>query len=149
MARITQNKMHSVKPFDFNILPSRQAHEFQPSKSQLNVSDLHNLFSFIWAKDPYNYDHPRYRIQVALVLLLYFHLGLHPRAALSEGLYYGDTKLLFTYHDNAMRVVLLICLKDRKRFPNSIQWAGYAPDICMPTSLTKGQENNDIGRRSI
>jgi hypothetical protein len=111
--------------FDIDILTSQRAYEFQPHKSQLRESDLHDLFTFIWARDQHNFDHPRYRVQVALSLLLIFHLGLHPKAAFNEGLYYRDTNLLLTRRNGELRVVLLICLKNRHKVSRSSgRWTG-------------------------
>ena len=88
-------------------------HEFQPLKPQLLESDLHDLFSFIWARDTHNFDHPRYRLQVAFSILLIFHLGLHPHVALKEGLHYSDTRIFLTKFENTTRAMLLIRLNSR------------------------------------
>jgi hypothetical protein len=100
---------------------SHRAHEFQPLKPQLLEADLHNLFSFIWAYDTHSFDHPRYRLQVAFTILLIFHLGLHPNVALKEGLYYGDTKILLTQHENTIRAILIIRLDNRDKNARAAQ----------------------------
>jgi hypothetical protein len=100
---------------------SHHAHEFQPLKPQLLEADLHNLFSFIWAHDTHSFDHPRYRLQVAFTILLIFHLGLHPNVALKEGLYYGDTKILLTQHENTIRAILIIRLDNRDETARAAQ----------------------------
>lgn len=107
------------------LLPSRFAHVFQPHKPQLCESSIEELFSFIWAQDPYNWDHPRYRLQTALAILLFYHLGIYPTVALSEGFYYRDTKLLATKQGDALRFLLLVCLRGRKTLFNSQKrWGG-------------------------
>jgi hypothetical protein len=112
--------------FNFSSLPSRDAYEFQPLTPRLHESDLHNLFAFVWARDSYNFEHPRYRIQIALSILLIVYAGLNPKAALKEGLYYRDTKLLFTQQNDELRFLLLICLNDHKNVSSSARrWGGY------------------------
>jgi hypothetical protein len=114
----------SVKPFlssAMALFPTRSAHVFQPHKTSLTESALDDIFSFIWACDPHNYEHPRYRVQTALTSLLIYHLGMHPTVALGEGLYYRDTTLLITKQGDALRVLLLICLRGRKNLYNSEQ----------------------------
>jgi hypothetical protein len=104
---------------------SYHAHEFQPLKPQLLEADLHDLFSFIWARDTYSFDHPRYRLQVAFSILLIFQLGLHPNVALKEGLYYSDTKIFLTRLKDTTRAILVIRLdnwdKDTRVFR---KWSG-------------------------
>jgi hypothetical protein len=101
------------------------AYEFQPLKAQLLEADLHDLFSFIWARDTHSFDHPRYRLQVAFSILLIFHFGLHPNAALKDGLYYKDTKIFLTRHEDTTRAVLVIRLdnQDEDTRP-SRKWSG-------------------------
>jgi hypothetical protein len=89
---------------------SRHAHKIQPLKPQLLEADLHKLFSFIWAHNTYSFDHPCYWLQVAFTLLLIFHLGLLPNMTLKEGLYYGNTKILLTQHENTICTILNIRL---------------------------------------
>ena len=104
---------------------SYHAHEFQPLKPQLLEADLHDLFSFIWARDTYSFDHPRYRLQVAFSILLVFHLGLHPNVALKEGLYYSDTRIFLTRFENTTRAMLLIRLDNRDENARATRkWSG-------------------------
>lgn len=98
-----------------DLFPSRTAYKFQPLKPQLREQSLENFFEFVWKHDPYKYEHPRDRLQIVLAILLFFHLGLHPIVALSEGFYYGDTTLLTTNRGGDLRVVLLIRLNRRKK----------------------------------
>jgi hypothetical protein len=105
----------------FGFPASHHAHEFQPLKPQLFKADLHDLFSFIWARYTYSFDHPRYRLQVAFSILLIFHLGLHPNVALKEGLFYGDTKILLTRYKNTIRAILIIRLDDRNEHARAAQ----------------------------
>lgn len=114
-----------LEPFSPTSLPSHLAYEFQPLKPRTGDHDLHDLFSFIWMRDTETFDHPRYRVQIALVILLFYHLGLHPNVALSEGLYYRDIKILLKKQNNTFRFALLICLEDREKFPKSKHWRGY------------------------
>ena len=101
------------------------AYEFQPLKPQLLEADLHDLFSFIWARDTYSFDHPRYRLQVAFSILLIFHLGLHPNAALKDGLYYNDTKIFLTRHEDTTRAMLVIRLDNQDEDTQlSRKWSG-------------------------
>jgi hypothetical protein len=116
---------HTLASFDATSLPSRTAYEFQPYKPRLTERDLESLFEFIWKHDPYNYEHPRYRLQTALTILLFLHLSLYPTVALSEGFYYKDTTLLVANHNGDIRVLLLICLKDRHKNQTSAKrWSG-------------------------
>lgn len=111
--------------FDFTSLPLSEAFEVQPLKPQLLGADLHQLFLYIWAHDSYSFDHPRYRLQVAFVILLLVHLGLHPNAALYEGLYYRDTQLLVSRHDGALRAFLIIRLDRSVRTTRATErWCG-------------------------
>jgi hypothetical protein len=104
---------------------SYQAYKFQPLKPQLLEADLHDLFSFIWARDTYSYDHPRYRIQVAFSILLIFYLGLHPNVALKEGLYYSDARIFLTKLDDTTRAMLHIRLDNRDKNARVNQkWSG-------------------------
>ena len=93
--------------------PPYHVQEFQPIKPQLMEADFNDLFSYIWSRDIYSYDHPRYRLQVAFTILLIFYLGLQPRVALNEGLYYNNTKIFVTRYDNNIRVLLVLYLKNR------------------------------------
>lgn len=97
----------------FGFPRSHRAYEFQPLKPQLLEADLHDLFSYIWARDTHSFDHPRYRLQVAFSILLIFHLGLHPNVALKEGLYYRDTKIFRTRYEGSIRAILIIHLHNR------------------------------------
>jgi hypothetical protein len=115
----------TFQSFNPTSLPSLLASEFRPPKPRLLDQDLHDLFSFIWAHDTEIFDHPRYRLQVALVIQLFFYLGLHPNVALSEGLHYGDTQILLKKHDSTVRVLLLIRLDSREKFTKSTKhWHG-------------------------
>ena len=98
----------NLTKFNFDALPSRQAHQFEPLKPQLQTKDLHKLFNFIWSQDPHGYEHPRYRMQVALAVLLQFHFGLSPNVTLSEGLRYQDVRILISKKDGVDRILLLI-----------------------------------------
>ena len=110
--------------FDPTLLPSRAAHEFQPLKPQLLSSDFNDIFDFAWLRDEFVFTHPRERLQVLLALLLMFHLGLHPTVALSEGLFYKDTTLLASDHSGTLRVLMIICLKERQKNKRSAErWA--------------------------
>ena len=126
---LSQRRMyspHALTTFDPRSLPSRAAHEFQPCKPRLIERNFESLFEFIWRHDSHDYKHPRYRLQIALTILLFFHLGLYPTIALSEGFYYRDTKLLVTKYNGAMRVLLIVCLNDRRKFQNSgKRWSGW------------------------
>jgi hypothetical protein len=100
--------------------------DFEPSKPQLREVDLHHLFSFIWAQDSHNYDHPRYRIQVALTVLLHYYLGLHPNVALRYGLYYEDVEVIITKQDGNIRIMLLLDFGNRKAFPKTaLRWQRF------------------------
>jgi hypothetical protein len=115
---------HALAAFDLSSLPSRTACEFQPRRPRLAERDLENLFEFIWKHDSYVYEHPRYRLQTALAILLFFHLGLYPTVALSEGFYYRDTTLLVANHNGAIRVLLVVCLDNRHKHQRSAKrWA--------------------------
>jgi hypothetical protein len=97
--------------------------DFEPSKPLLREADLHHLLSFIWAQDSHNYDHPRYRTQVALTILLFYYLGLHPNVALKHGLYYEDVEVIVTQQNGNIRAMLLINFEKRETFPKtSIRW---------------------------
>jgi hypothetical protein len=110
---------------EFGFSDSYHAHKFQPLKPQLLEADLLDLFSFIWARDTYGFDHPRYRLQVAFSILLIFHLGLHPNIALKEGLYYSDTKNFLTRLEDATRAILVIRLDNRDEDTRvSRKWSG-------------------------
>jgi hypothetical protein len=119
-----QIRAPSYEQFSPTSLPPR-AYDFQPLKPWTRKRDLHDLFVFIWAQDVQIFEHPRYRLQIALVILLIYHLGLHPNVALSEGLYYRDTRVILKKHDNQVRILILICMKGRKNFPKSKYWRGY------------------------
>ncbi|KAF2023142.1 hypothetical protein EK21DRAFT_119046 [Setomelanomma holmii] len=105
-----------MKPVGLQDLFLQRVHEFRPLKPQLDEANLSSLFAFIWAKDNHNYDHPRYRIQIAFTLLLFYQLGLHPNVALKHGLFYNDTQILLCRRNNEIRVLLLITFQDRTRF---------------------------------
>lgn len=97
--------------------------DFEASQPRLREADLHHLLSFIWAQDSHNYDHPRYRIQVALAILLYYYLGIHPDAALKNGLYYEDVEVVVTQQNGNIRVVLLVDFQKRGTFTETApQW---------------------------
>ena len=91
------------------------AQEFQPLKPQLMEADLNDLFSYIWTRDTFSFDHTRYRLQVAFTILLIFHLGLQPRVALNEGLHYHDTTIFVTRHNNNIRALLVLRLENRDK----------------------------------
>ncbi|KAF2849432.1 hypothetical protein T440DRAFT_519030 [Plenodomus tracheiphilus IPT5] len=119
------NATTSLKPFDPASIPSRLAYGFQPLKPRTLGRDLRDLFTFIWTQDTETFDHPRYRLQTALAIQLVYYLGLHPTVALSEGFYYQDTRLLLKKHNNTVRVLLLICLEGREKFPKTEKhWRG-------------------------
>lgn len=116
----------TLAPFDPASLPSRLAYEFRPIRPRVPSRDLHDLFSFLWARDSEHFEHPRYRLQTALVLQLFYHLGLHPMVALSEGLHYQDTQILLKKHNNVVRFVLVIHLHGRDNFAKSPKhWRGH------------------------
>jgi hypothetical protein len=100
----------------FGFPASHHAHEFQPLKPQLLEADLHDLFSFIWARDTYSFDHPRYRLQVAFSILLIFHLGLTSlpecwdtrRAGTNEGYFDFQHFAFFAHPDNRRKFVSAI-----------------------------------------
>lgn len=126
-ARLTSIKMLSSihDGCTLDSLSLARVYAFETLKPQLQESDMHNLFLFIWAQDTHNYDHPRYRIQAALAILFLFHLGLHPSVALHGGLSYKDTRVLVTKKDNNFRVLLLIYLEDRETSSKSVRrWSG-------------------------
>jgi hypothetical protein len=107
------------------LLPSRAAHEFQPSKPKLDQTRLDDIFDFAWRRDSFVHSHPRERLQILLALLLMFHLGLHPIFALSEGFLYKDTTLIACDYSGSLRVFLIICLRDRQKNKRSAcRWAG-------------------------
>lgn len=111
--------------FDPASLPSRRAYDFQPLKPRTHGRDVRDLFTFIWSQDTNTADHPRYRLQTAFAILLTYYVGLHPNVALSEGFCYRDTRLLLKKHDNTVRVLLLICLEGRAKFPKTEKhWRG-------------------------
>jgi hypothetical protein len=95
MLSLLESKNINVRPFSLS-----EAHGFQPLKPELHKSNLHDLFSYIWAQDFYNYEHPRYRIYVALSILLYLYLGLYLSVALNGGLHYEEVTILITRHNN-------------------------------------------------
>lgn len=107
--------MGKLNTYNFDALSSRRAHVFEPLTPLLLAEDMNRLFRFIWSQDPHGYDHPRYRIQVALALLLHFHFGLSPTVALVESLRYGDIEVLMTKKEGITRVVLLIDPTNNKR----------------------------------
>jgi hypothetical protein len=75
--------------------------------------------------DTETFEHSRYRLQNALVLQLFYYLGLHPTVALSEGLRYRDTRILLKKHNSVVRVALLIALENREKFSKSPKhWRG-------------------------
>jgi hypothetical protein len=121
------------EPFSPASLPSLLAYEFEPLKPRVSDQDLHDLFCFIWTRDTEIFDHPRYRLQTALVIQLFFYLGLHPKVALSEGLRYADTQILLRKHKNTTRALLVLRLEDRVKFSKSRKyWRGFVFDC--PTS---------------
>jgi hypothetical protein len=110
----------SIAPFDPASLPLL-AHDFRPARPRVSRKDFHNLFTFIWMRDTENFDHPRYRLQVALILQLFYYLGLHPTGALSDGLRYANTQILLKKYHDVVRVVLLIDLDDQKQCQKSVK----------------------------
>jgi hypothetical protein len=115
-----------MQTFSVASLPSLFAYDFQPLKPRTRTQDLHDLLEFIWMCDTEAIEHPRYRLQVVLVILLSYYLGLHPGGALSDGLYYRDTQLLLFKHDNTIRVILILQLEGRKKFRTGTKhWQGY------------------------
>jgi hypothetical protein len=101
--------------FDFNELPSKQMHYFEPLKARFSLADLHELITFIWSRDSYAYAHPRYRIQVAFSILLIFYLGISPNFALGTGLQYQDAKILVSRKDGDLRVLLVLTVPYEKQ----------------------------------
>jgi hypothetical protein len=115
--------------YDLNTLLSRNAYEFLPPKPQELDSEMKDLFAFIWMRDTEHLEHPRYHLQTALAILLFFYLGLHPIAALNDGLHYEDTLILLKRHENKLRAILLIRL-DRRSLKSPKHWRGH---VNMPS----------------
>jgi hypothetical protein len=101
--------------------PASHAHEFQPLKPQLLEADLHDLFSYIWARNTHSLDHLCHRLQVAFSILLIFHSGLHPNVALKEGLYYRDTQIFLTQYENNIRAIPVIRVDNRNENARAAQ----------------------------
>lgn len=90
-------------------LPSPFAHVFQGHGTQLTLTALIGLFTFLWAKDDYHFEHPRYRLQVAFAILLNFHFGLVPTAV--RELRYRDVKVMIRSDQGGVRVLCVIQYK--------------------------------------
>jgi hypothetical protein len=108
-----------IPRYDFNTLLSRNAYKFLPPKPQELDSETKVLFAFIWMRNTEHLEHPRYRVQTALAILLFFYLGLHPIAALNDGLHYEHTSILLKRHENKLRAILLVQLD--RRSPKSLK----------------------------
>ncbi|KAF8430243.1 hypothetical protein EV426DRAFT_708397 [Tirmania nivea] len=94
------------------------------TKSVANRSDLRSILQFLWTEDPTFYTAHRYRLQLALFLLVASFTASRPGAIVegsnhrssNESLLYGETKLLVLRDEatNKLEWVLAVYFHKRK-----------------------------------
>jgi hypothetical protein len=122
--------------FPHNLLSSGFFQEYRPANPHLSQSSLHDLFFFLWARDDYSYEHPRYRIQTAFAIMLCTQLGLQPISVFNEGLFYRDFTLLIVRDGVSYRLLLSLYITHRNsQHTGAKRWKEYVTRL---SDLNKG-----------